>query len=91
MNKKIQLTNPNPYKIDIMIRGLNLSIKIENPNGLNNQKINIKFKRNKSKEYSLENEKYELEKHEIDYVKYYLEAEGYLQEAKIHNVYPEKK
>jgi hypothetical protein len=83
----IQLTNPIPYKINMVIRGLNLSIKVENPNGLNHQKITINFKRTKTKEYSLENEKYELDKNEIEYIKYYLGAEGYLEEAKQHNIY----
>jgi hypothetical protein len=86
-NNKFQLTNPIPYKIDMLIRGLNVSVKIENPNGLNHQKILINFKRKKSKEYSLDNEKYELEKYEIEYIKYYLDAEGYLEEAKQHNIY----
>ena len=43
-NNKFQLTNPIPYKIDMLIRGLNVSVKIENPNGLNHQKILINFK-----------------------------------------------
>ena len=86
-NNKFQLTNPIPYKIDMMIRGLNISVKIENPNGLNHQKILINFKRKRTKEYSSDNEKYELEKNEIEYIKYYLEAEGYLEEAKQHNIY----
>jgi hypothetical protein len=66
---------------------LNLSIKIENPNGLNAQKVTIKLKRKKSKVYDPANEKYELTQSEIEYVKYYLEAEGYLDEAKQHNLY----
>lgn len=86
-NNNIQLTNPIPYKIDITIRGWNMAIKIENPNGLNHQKITINFKRTKTKEYSLNNEKYELDKNEVEYVKYYLESEGFLDEAKQHNIY----
>lgn len=86
-NNKIKLTNPIPYKIDMMIRGSNISVKIENPNGLNAQKITINFKRKKSKVYDPNNEKYELTQSEVEYIKYYLQAEGYLDEARNHNLY----
>jgi len=86
-NNQIKLTNPNPYTIDMVIRNLNLSIKIENPNGLNHQKVTINYKRKRSKVYDPANEKYELTQSELEYVKYYLEAEGYLDEAKRHNLY----
>lgn len=86
-NNQMKLTNPKPYTVDMVIRNLNLSIKIENPNGLNAQKVTIKLKRKKSKVYDPANEKYELTQSEIEYVKYYLEAEGYLDEAKQHNLY----
>lgn len=87
---QIQLTNPIPYSVDMLIRNLNVSIKIENPNGLNHQKITIKLKRKRKKEYDPSNEKYELDPNEIKYIKYYLEVEGYMDEAKQHNLYFEK-
>jgi len=86
-NNELKLTNPIIYERNVSIRGLDLLIKIENPKGLNAQKIHISYKRKKTKEYSLENEKYELNKNEIEYIKYYLKAEGYMDEARTHNLY----
>lgn len=86
-NNKLQLTNPIPYTVDMVIRNLNVSVKVLNPDGLNQQHITIKYKRKKKKEYDSENEKYELTESEIEYIKYYLGAEGYLEAARQHNLY----
>jgi hypothetical protein len=84
---KLQLTNPIPYTVDMLIRNLNVSVKVQNPDGLNQQFISIKYKRKKSKGYDPENEKYELTESELEYIKYYLEAEGFLEAARQHNLY----
>ena len=83
-NNKFQLTNSIPYKIDITIRGISAIIKIENPNGLNRQKITIKIKKQKKNEFET---LYELSKEQIETFKKYLDAEGYLEEARQHNLY----
>jgi hypothetical protein len=83
-NNKFQLTNPIPYKVDITIRGIAAIVKVENPKGLNQQKITIKIKKQKKNEFET---LYELSKEQIDMFKMYLDAEGFLEEARQHNLY----
>jgi hypothetical protein len=79
--KKDQMVNPNPYKINhLQIRGMNISVKIENPNGLNAQKISIRRLKKYDDTTILTDEQRKL-------IYEYLDQEGFLFAAKQHNIY----
>jgi hypothetical protein len=82
MKNKLNTTNKIPYKKDIVLQGMKLSIMIENPNGLNKQKVSIIS-------YKKEDGVCELTKNNLEFIKYYLETEGYMEEARQHNLYGE--
>jgi hypothetical protein len=83
-DKQFKLTNPTCYTNDFTIRGIMFKAKIENPNGLNAQKITIQLKKQKKNEFET---LYELTEGQMEIIKKYLKDEGFLQEAREHNLY----
>lgn len=82
MKNKLNTTNKRVYKKDIVLQGMKLSIMIENLNGLNKQKVSIIS-------YKKSDGDAELSKNDLEFIKYYLDAEGYMEEARQYNLYGE--
>jgi hypothetical protein len=80
MKKKndIQLTNPKVYSVKMKLMGLDMTVEIENPNGLNDQEITVNVSHKHLDKISDE---------KLNRICYYLDQEGFLAEARLHNLY----